>query len=47
MKSEGAISIVSSKEVPKDVRMLLIDGKKPGEDGYPLVGIPGEAEQEP
>jgi hypothetical protein len=47
MKSEGAISIVSGKEVPKDVRILLIDGKKPGEDGYPLVGIPGEAEQEP
>ena len=47
MKSEGALSIVSSKDIPKDVKVLLIDGKKPGEEGYPLVGIPGEAEQEP
>ncbi len=47
LKSEGAISIVSAKTVPAGVKVLLIDGKKPGEDGYPLVGIPGEAEQEP
>ena len=47
MKSEGAISIVAVKDIPKDVKVLLIDGKKPGEDGYPLVGVPGEAEQEP
>ena len=30
MKSEGAISIVSAKEIPKDVKVLLIDGKKRG-----------------
>ena len=47
MKSEGAISVVAAKDVPKDVKVLLIDGKKPGEEGYPLVGVPGEADQEP
>lgn len=47
LKSEGAISVVAAKDVPKGVNVLLVDGKKPGEEGYPLVGIPGEAEQEP
>jgi hypothetical protein len=47
LKSEGGISVVAAKDVPKGVNVLLIDGKKPGEEGYPLVGIPGEAEQEP
>jgi len=47
LKGEGAISIVRAKDVPKGVNVLLIDGKKPGEEGYPLVGVPGEAEQEP
>ncbi|MHC4931426.1 MAG: type 2 periplasmic-binding domain-containing protein [Planctomycetota bacterium] len=36
LKSEGAVSIVSAKRVPKKVRVLLIDGKKPGDEGYPL-----------
>jgi len=45
LKSEGALSIVSGKEIPEGVRVLLIDGKKPGEEGYPLVGVPsGEAQ---
>jgi len=47
LKNEGAISIVAANEIPKGVTVLLIDGKKPGEEGYPLVGTPGEAEQEP
>jgi len=47
LKSEGAISVVSAKDVPKGVNVLLIDGKKPGEEGYPLVGIPGEADESP
>jgi hypothetical protein len=47
MKSEGGLSVVAAKDVPKDVKVLLVDGKKPGEEGYPLAGVPGEAEQEP
>jgi len=39
-KNEGALSIVPASEVPKDVRVLPIDGKKPGDAGYPLVAIP-------
>ncbi len=46
-KGEGAISVVAAKDVPKGVNVLLIDGKKPGEEGYPLVAVPGKAEQEP
>jgi len=46
-KSEGGLSVVLSKDVPEGAKVLLIDGKKPGEEGYPLVGVPGEAEQEP
>ena len=38
--SEGAISIVAASAVPAKVRVLLIDGKKPGDKGYPLVGKP-------
>jgi hypothetical protein len=47
LKSEGALSVVAAKEVPAGVKVLLVDGKKPGEEGYPLVGVPGKAEQEP
>jgi len=39
-KSEGALSIVPASEVPEGVRVLLIDGKEPGQEGYPLVGTP-------
>ena len=39
-KSEGAVSVVPADEVPKGVRVLSIDGKKPGDEGYPLVGEP-------
>lgn len=34
--SEGAFSIVLATEVPDGVRVLTIDGKRPGEVGYPL-----------
>lgn len=37
LKTVGAISVVDVGAVPKGVRVLLIDGKKPGEKGYPLV----------
>ena len=38
-KAQGAISIVPADRVPKNakVKVLAIDGKKPGEAGYPLV----------
>jgi hypothetical protein len=45
LKSEGAISVVSAKEVPEGVRVLLIDDKRPGDDGYPLVGVPRPKEE--
>jgi hypothetical protein len=34
----GAISVVPADQVPKKVKVLLIDGKKPGDEGYKLVG---------
>ena len=40
LKSLGALSIVNAKYVPKGVRVLLIDGKKPGDAGYSLKGAP-------
>ena len=39
-KNEGGLSIVPAKQVPKGVRVLPIDGKKPGDKGYALVGKP-------
>jgi hypothetical protein len=45
LQSEGALSIIGAHEVPKDaegkptVKVLLIEGKAPGEPGYPLVGL--------
>lgn len=44
LQSEGALSIIAADEVPKDeegkptVKVLLIEGKAPGDEGYPLVG---------
>jgi len=40
LKGEGAISIVPIEDVGDRVRVLLIDGKKPGQEGYPLVARP-------
>ncbi|HEX9793037.1 MAG TPA: hypothetical protein VGC54_03560 [Planctomycetota bacterium] len=37
-KSVGALAIVLSTEVPDGVKVLLIDGRKPGDQGYPLAG---------
>jgi hypothetical protein len=37
-KSKGALSVIPADAVPKGVRVLLIDDKKPGEKGYPLIG---------
>ncbi len=36
--SPGAISVVRIADIPKGVRVLKINGKKPGQPGYPLVG---------
>ena len=36
--SVGAVSVVRLADVPKGVRVLRINGKKPGQPGYPLVG---------
>lgn len=33
----GAIALVPADSVPPGVKVLRIDGKKPGETGYPLV----------
>ena len=38
--SEGAVSVVPADRVPKGVRVLTIGGKKPGDEGYPLIGEP-------
>ncbi len=36
-KNEGAITAVLAGELPEGVRVLTIDGKRPGDEGYPLV----------
>jgi len=36
-KNEAAITAVIAGELPEGVRALVVDGKKPGEEGYPLV----------
>ena len=36
-ESPGAIAAVPAGEVPPGVRVLLINGKHPGESGYPLT----------
>ena len=36
--SAGAVSVVRASEVPPGVRVLLINGKRPGEPGYPIFG---------
>ena len=35
--SRGALAVVDASKVPEGVRVLLIDGKKPGQKGYPLT----------
>ena len=37
-KHQGALTVVDARTVPEGVRVLPIDGKKPGDAGYPLVG---------
>ena len=34
----GAFSAILASEVTEDVQVLAIDGKLPGDEGYPLVG---------
>jgi hypothetical protein len=41
-ENEGAFSVVLLEEVTEDVRILPIDGKLPGDEGYPLVGDPDD-----
>jgi hypothetical protein len=33
---QGAIAFIDSAQVPKNLKVLRIDGKLPGQDGYPL-----------
>jgi ABC-type phosphate transport system substrate-binding protein len=33
----GAIALVSAYKIPSGVKVLRIDGKRPGQSGYPLV----------
>jgi len=44
LQNQGALSVIDAAQVPDKVRVLAIDGKKPGEEGYPLVA-PAEAEK--
>lgn len=37
-RNAGAITVVLSTEVPEGVRTLSINGKRPGDAGYPLYG---------
>ncbi len=37
-KSDGAVAVVRSTEVPEGVQVLSIDGKQPADSDYPLVG---------
>ena len=37
-KYKGALTVVPADQVPKGVKVLPIDGKKPGDKDYPLVG---------
>lgn len=37
-KHLGALTVLPVDKVPKGARVLLVDGKKPGDKGYRLVG---------
>lgn len=37
-KKKGGLAVVRADEVPEGVKLVKIDGKKPGHKGYPLVG---------
>ena len=37
-KRLGALTVMPADEVPEGARVLLVDGKKPGDQGYRLVG---------
>ncbi len=46
----GALSFLVAGEVPKGVKLVTIDGKKPGEKDYALLAIPpkkGAEDEEP
>jgi ABC-type phosphate transport system substrate-binding protein len=38
----GAITAVDSDDVPEGLKILKIDGRLPGEEGYPLPANPGQ-----
>jgi len=47
---EGGLTVLLAGEVPKGVKLVTIDGKKPGEKEYPLLGVPpkkSEGDEEP
>lgn len=45
-KIEGALTVVLASEVPAGVRVLSVDGKRPGDADYPLV-VPASATLDP
>ena len=40
-RSKGALAAIVARDLGEGVRVLRIDGKKPGEKGYPLAFKPG------
>lgn len=45
---EGAICFIESADVGEGMKVLSIDGKKPGEEGYPLeISSPREISDPP
>jgi len=41
--TEGAVSAVPADQIPEGVRVLKIDGRSPGDEGYALKGKPRSA----
>jgi hypothetical protein len=37
-RAEGGLAVVPANEVPEGVKVLRVDGKRPGDEGYPLAG---------
>ena len=44
-KVPGALTVVLADQTPEGVRVLTIDGKKPGDPGYPLVGAKAQPQR--
>ncbi len=42
-KLKGSISYVRLREVSSEVKVVTVDGRKPGDSGYPIVAAPAGA----